>query len=130
MLLNRFGVQERRITKLHFFNSQRRAFHLEELDVALSSRAANGLMLKRDLQAVRADQFFDSLRRLVHGAAPFWQSSVKKGKLLANGIFELGIGEPRNVVKIGGNSPGFFDMIRDDDSHASLKVVAHFGEEP
>src|SRR5690348_16020135 len=87
-------------------------------------------MLKRDLQAVRGDQFLDCLSRLVHGASPCRQSSIKKGKLLANGIFELGIREPRNVVKIGGDSRRLLNVVSDHNSCASLKVVAHFGEEP
>src|SRR5579864_9007066 len=87
-------------------------------------------MLKRDLQAVRGDQFLDRLRRLVHGASPCRQSSIKERKLLANGIFELGIREPRNVVKIGGNSRGLLNVVSDHNSRASLKVVAHFGEQP
>src|SRR6266849_7826040 len=85
-------------------------------------------MLEGNLQAVRGDQFFHGVSSLLHRSASLRQSPIKEGHFLANSIFELGIREPRNVVKIGRDSRRLLNVISDDDSRLSLKIVADLRE--
>src|SRR5215472_11089840 len=78
---------------------------------------------------MRSDQFLDRIRRLIHGAANPWESSVEVRKLLANGVLKLGISEPGNVVKVGWNARRLFDVVSNNNAVASFKAVADFVEQ-
>ena len=85
-------------------------------------------MLQGYLEAMRGDQVFDRLCRLLDGVSSLGQSAVEVGKFPANCVRNLGVRKPGNIVKISGDSRRFFDVVSDNDSRAGLEVVADLVE--
>src|SRR2546429_2827312 len=73
-------------------------------------------MLQGYLEAMRGDQVFDRLCRLLDGVSSLGQSAVEVGKFPANCVRNLGVRKPGNIVKISGDSRRFFDVVRDRKS--------------
>src|SRR5207253_7129485 len=61
-------------------------------------------MLQGYLEAMRGDQVFDRLCRLLDGVSSLGQSAVEVGKFPANCVRNLGVRKPGNIVKISGDS--------------------------
>ncbi len=102
----------------------------EELHAAVADGISRNLVLDRSLQPMGDEKVPHGFGSQVNHGARFGERAVVKGQLGANGVVELAIGEPRQVVKVSWNARRFCYV----EGHlqavgARLKVVSHLGEE-
>src|SRR5216110_1556350 len=77
------------------------------------------------------EKFSEGFGGVIDDAACGGKRAVVEGKRRADGVVQLAVREPGNIVEVGGNAGGFFDVKGYDQAvSAGLEVVAHLGEEP
>jgi len=57
---------------------------------------------------VRGQQVLDGIGRLIQNAAGFGKSAIEEWHFFSDGVAELSVGEPGEVVEINGDAWGFF----------------------
>src|SRR6266436_9503571 len=130
MLLDSFGGRKGRIAEFQFGDLERCSFDADYLHVAFTTGISNYGVFEGDLQPVRREQFLHSVAGQVYRGARFRQRAIEERQFGANGVAQLGIREPRNVVEVGGDTGRFLDVIgHQNASEARLEVVTDFSEQ-
>src|SRR5882762_5683227 len=131
MLLYDFRGQKGGIAEFHLCDLERGTFDPEFLHVAFTIWIRDYRVLERHLQSARNEQLLHSFTGLIHRGPGFRQRPAEGRKFIADGVAQLRIGEPWNVVEVGGDSLRFFHVIGHQDAgNLRLEVVTYFGEKP
>src|SRR6267378_1373400 len=131
MLLYDFRGQKGGIVEFHLCDLERGTFDPEFLHAAFTIWIRDYRVLERHLQSARNEQLLHSFTGLIHRGPGFRQRPAEGRKFIADGVAQLRIGEPWNVVEIGGDSLRFFNVVRHQDAgDLRLEVETHFGEKP
>src|ERR1700682_5030499 len=131
MLLHGHGGQKGRIAEFQLCDLECGTFDPEFLHVAFTIWIRDYRVLQRYLQSVRSEQLLHSFTGLIHRSPGFRHRPVVGRKFIADGVAQLRIREPWNVVEVGGDSRRFFYVIGHQDAgDLRLEVETHFGEKP
>src|SRR6267143_1959257 len=131
MLLHGFGGQKGRIAECQLRDLECGAFDPEFLYVAFTIRIRDYRVLERHLQSARSEQLLHSFTGLIHRGSGFRQRPIEGRKFIADGVAQLRIREPWNIVEVDGDSRRFFHVIGYQDAgDLRLEVVTYFGEKP
>ena len=123
------GRRNSGIAKFHAGDEERGTLDVKFLDVAFGERIGEQLVFNSHVELVRGQQIFHGIRSLIHDRAGFGKSAVEEGSFFADGVAELAVGKPRNIVEVNGNSRSFFQLeCYREAVGARLEVVVHFGE--
>src|SRR5260370_18416771 len=131
MLLHGFGGQKGGIAEFHLCDLECGTFDPEFLHVAFTVWIGDYRVLERHLQSARSEQLLHSFTGLIHCGSGFRQRPVEGRKFIADGVAQLRIREPWNVVEVGGDSRRFFHVVGHQDAgDLRLEVETYFGEKP
>src|SRR2546421_5829781 len=131
MLLYGFGGQKGGIAEFQLCDLERSTFDANLLDVAFTDGIRDYDVLERHLQSARGEQILHGINGLIYRGPSFRQCSVEERKLIADGIAQVCIGKPRNVIEVDEDSRRFFHVIgHQNASDLRLEVVTYFGEKP
>src|ERR1700687_400179 len=131
IVLHGYGGQKGRIAEFQLCDLEFGAFDPEFLHVAFTIWIRDYRVLERHLQSARSEQLLHSFTGLIHRSPGFRQCPVEGRKFIADGVAQLRIREPWNVVEVGGDSRRFFHVIGHQDAcDLRLEVVTYFGEKP
>src|SRR5713226_9029698 len=131
MLLNGFGGRKGGIAEFQLCDLECGAFDPDFLHVAFTVWIRDYRVLQRHRQSARREQLLYSFSGMIHRGPGFRQRPVEERKFTADGIAQLRIREPWNIVEIDGDSRRFLHVIGHQDAGDSrLEVVTYFGEKP
>src|SRR5713226_2649287 len=131
MLLNGFGGRKGGIAEFQLCDLECGAFDPDFLHVAFTVWIRDYRVLQRHRQSARREQLLYSFSGMIHRGPGFRQRPVEERKFIADGVAQLRIREPWNVVEVNGNSRRFFHVIGHEDAGGfCLEVVTYFGEKP
>src|SRR5258708_11899064 len=129
MLLNGFGGRKGGIAEFQRCDLDRGAFDPDFLDVAFTVWIRDYRVLQRHRQSARREQILYNFRGMIHRSSGFRQRPVEERNFIADGVAQLRIREPWNIVEVNGDSRRFFQVKGHQDAGGlGLKVVTYFGE--
>src|SRR5215472_838129 len=130
MLANGFVVGESRIAEGDAGDLQASTLEVEFLDVTVADRVGENLMLESSGDAALVDKGCNDGGSIVDYGAGRRELAFIEGKLLADGVVEFAVVEPRKIVVEDGEERGFVESVGQHYAVGfGLEVVVHVREE-